>query len=629
MSPQREERARAFTLQRPRRAATDVQRRDLGFQQELHAVHTALSVRPAELDREPGHIRLRLRRRRSARRRVPAARAEGGTGETDAANRREPVAERRGVGPSAAGRGRRRERSGRERSGRGRRRRKKRRRTTRGGRRGSRRARRRRRGVSRGRDAGRRHASRRGYVRGDSAGGLRRGRDAAAERRASRGCLLGVPDHPDQDRAALVLLALGVAARRGGRVAHRQDPRPAEQPQDAPRGTELDLHRGDGHHRVERVAATVVPAAVQTRPSGRVALPELFARRARDARVQLRARVVPRDAPHVPAPHVARLGRRRGDVPAADARPAERRRRLRGRERRRRRVRALAVLHRAAHRVRGVARARERQETAAGTASDRAPGAAEPIAPPARAGFAGAVPGHGPVGGGPRAVGGHISVRAQAAADHRAGSEADSRLHLDENSRAGRVVPSRPGEGRRARVLRAVPGRTGHAERGAGDGGVCAERRVRRTPQGTGGVRGERRRADLSGAAGARRVRRAERLALARALAVPVPRQAVGERARRADGGVRVRRAGSRRVSAGPPDAGRARRGGVRARRAGVRARGGRVVRGRRRDRDGDELLRFERARRSLFRRRRPGNDRARTRRPDEARGARTKRTRV
>ena len=58
-------------------------------------------------------------------------------------------------------------------------------------------------------------------------------------------------------------------------------------------------------------------------------------------------------------------------------------------------------------------------------------------------------------------------------------------------------MPGGPGEGRRARVLRAVPGRAGHAERGARDGGVRAERRLRRAPQGAGGVRGERRRRDM------------------------------------------------------------------------------------------------------------------------------------
>ena len=45
-------------------------------------------------------------------------------------------------------------------------------------------------------------------------------------------------------------------------------------------------------------------------------------------------------------------------------------------------------------------------------------------------------------------------------------------------------MPGGPGERRRARVLRAVPGRAGHAERRARDGGVRAERRLRRAPQG-------------------------------------------------------------------------------------------------------------------------------------------------
>ena len=70
--PQRQERARPAALQRPRRPATDRERRGVGVQQVVHAVHPALRVRPSAVDREPGDLRLRLQRRGSGGQLLPA-----------------------------------------------------------------------------------------------------------------------------------------------------------------------------------------------------------------------------------------------------------------------------------------------------------------------------------------------------------------------------------------------------------------------------------------------------------------------------------------------------------------------------------------------------------------------------
>lgn len=58
-------------------------------------------------------------------------------------------------------------------------------------------------------------------------------------------------------------------------------------------------------------------------------------------------------------------------------------------------------------------------------------GSAEPIASAARSGSPRALPGHGSLGGGPGAVGGHLPVRPQVAADNGDGAAADSGLYLD------------------------------------------------------------------------------------------------------------------------------------------------------------------------------------------------------
>ena len=52
------EREGAVPLQRTRRAPADSQRGDLGVQQELHAVHSHVHIRPPGLGRLPCHLRL-------------------------------------------------------------------------------------------------------------------------------------------------------------------------------------------------------------------------------------------------------------------------------------------------------------------------------------------------------------------------------------------------------------------------------------------------------------------------------------------------------------------------------------------------------------------------------------------
>ena len=79
----------AAALQRSRRAAADGERRDLGLQQELHAVHPALAVRAAARGRLAGDLRARLQRRgRAAAALCGAARLAAGRGRVEPAERR-------------------------------------------------------------------------------------------------------------------------------------------------------------------------------------------------------------------------------------------------------------------------------------------------------------------------------------------------------------------------------------------------------------------------------------------------------------------------------------------------------------------------------------------------------------
>lgn len=50
-----------------RRAETDEQRRNMGVQPQLHAVHSAVDLRVADVDRHAGHLRVRLLERRPNR----------------------------------------------------------------------------------------------------------------------------------------------------------------------------------------------------------------------------------------------------------------------------------------------------------------------------------------------------------------------------------------------------------------------------------------------------------------------------------------------------------------------------------------------------------------------------------
>ena len=62
------------------------------------------------------------------------------------------------------------------------------------------------------------------------------------------------------------------------------------------------------------------------------------------------------------------------------------------------------------------------------------------------------------LGGQPRAAGGHLPVRAQAAAEPGAGAAQGARADLGQDPGAGPVVPGRPDQGRQPPVLRAAPG---------------------------------------------------------------------------------------------------------------------------------------------------------------------------
>jgi hypothetical protein len=62
MPPHRQAGARAVPLQRPRRPAPHRQRRDLGLQQPLHAVHPALNLRAAGVAGDAGDLRPGLQR---------------------------------------------------------------------------------------------------------------------------------------------------------------------------------------------------------------------------------------------------------------------------------------------------------------------------------------------------------------------------------------------------------------------------------------------------------------------------------------------------------------------------------------------------------------------------------------
>ena len=78
-----------------------------------------------------------------------------------------------------------------------------------------------------------------------------------------------------------------------------------------------------------------------------------------------------------------------------------------------------AVLHRATHRVRGLARAGSARKPPP-EQLHRVTSVVKPVAPSARVGVTRSAPGHGPVGGGFGAVRGHLPVRAEAPANHRA-----------------------------------------------------------------------------------------------------------------------------------------------------------------------------------------------------------------
>ena len=71
---ERQRRKSAVPLQRTRSAEADCQRRDLGVQPQLHAVHPAVDLRPADVDVVAVHLRLWLFQRRHDRGGVPAVR---------------------------------------------------------------------------------------------------------------------------------------------------------------------------------------------------------------------------------------------------------------------------------------------------------------------------------------------------------------------------------------------------------------------------------------------------------------------------------------------------------------------------------------------------------------------------
>mmetsp|Transcript_72383 Transcript_72383/g.228169 ORF Transcript_72383/g.228169 Transcript_72383/m.228169 type:complete len:407 (+) Transcript_72383:853-2073(+) len=316
------------------------------------------------------------------------------------------------------------------------------------------------------------------------AGRLRRGRAPTPERGPPRGRVHGVPYHAHQDGPALVLQPEPAQGRGAQSRPHRLHPGEAERPQDATGGAQLDLHRDHGHDRMEHAAAAALPEALPAGPARGEPVPQLPAGGAHHAGGQLHPAELPPAGAHAPAPHVAGVGPRSGDVPRAAPQDSQRRPQ--------RGLHPEPLLLRAPDRFRSVARARGRGEEAAGAAAHRAAGAAEPEPPLPRAGAAGAVLGYGRVGGGPRAERGHLPLRAQAPADHGARPPPDPCVHLDQDPRAGPELPGGPGEGHGAPLLHKIPGlgeRPGGAPR---HGGLRAGVHLRRAPQGAGGVRGER-----------------------------------------------------------------------------------------------------------------------------------------
>eukprot|EP00166_Cyanidium_caldarium_P003688 ctg_3596.g566 len=252
----------AVPLQRPWRAQTDLQRRGVGVQQELHPVHSGQPVRSADVAGCTGAVRVRLSGGRIGGELVPPVCRTARARSTVAGCGR---GQRRQHGTVAAGR------------------------------------------LARGGHRVGRIPHRDRLAQGLHPAGRMPGTRAAAHLAGIPGrSVHRLPHHPHQGGAALECTALAGEERHPGH--DRPHSRPPQRPQDAAWRAELDIYGHHRHHRVERVSAADLQEALSTGPAGGQSVSQFSAGRAGDAQRQLHAGVVSGADAHAQPPTVASVG---------------------------------------------------------------------------------------------------------------------------------------------------------------------------------------------------------------------------------------------------------------------------------------------------------------------------------